>query len=160
MPVIALTQEMGSLSKDVALRLAETANLQVMRHEVVDNIAGRMKVDTSLINRLRGGKAGLRERFYATCAPEDADRAMGLLRRQSETPFVERTPLRAWPSAPSSYVVCAEDRAVVPAWSRRAARERLGIEPVELAGSDHSPFLGRPGELAELLVALANGSGT
>jgi cytidylate kinase len=63
MPVIALTQEMGSLAKDVAVRLGEMAGLQVMRHEVVENIAGRMHVETSLINRLRGGKAGLRERL-------------------------------------------------------------------------------------------------
>lgn len=63
MPVIALTQEMGSLAKDVALRLGEVAGLQVMRHEVAENVAGRMQVETSLIHRLREGKAGLRERL-------------------------------------------------------------------------------------------------
>jgi cytidylate kinase len=63
MPVIALTQEMGSLAKDVALRVAETGNLTVMRNEVVDNVAGRMHVPASLIRRLREGKAGLVERL-------------------------------------------------------------------------------------------------
>ncbi|MBC5767677.1 cytidylate kinase family protein [Ramlibacter albus] len=63
MPVIALTQEMGSLAKDVAVRLGETAGLAVTRHEVVENVAERMQVPTSLINRLRGGKAGLVERL-------------------------------------------------------------------------------------------------
>jgi cytidylate kinase len=63
MPVIALTQEMGSLAKDVALRLAEEANLAEMRNEVVENVAGRMQVAPSLIRRLREGKAGLLERF-------------------------------------------------------------------------------------------------
>jgi cytidylate kinase len=63
MPVIALTQEMGSLAKDVALRLAEIGKLSVMRNEVVDNVAGRMQVPASLIRRLREGKAGLVERF-------------------------------------------------------------------------------------------------
>lgn len=63
MPVIALTQEMGSLSKDVALRLAETAGLAVMRNEVVDNVADRMQVPASLIRRLREGKVGLVERL-------------------------------------------------------------------------------------------------
>ncbi|MFN7196411.1 MAG: transporter, partial [Hylemonella sp.] len=62
MPVIAMTQEMGSLAKDVALELAATMNLAVMRHEVVDHVAGKMHVSTSLINRLREGKAGLIER--------------------------------------------------------------------------------------------------
>jgi hypothetical protein len=63
MPVIALTQEMGSLAKDVALRLAEIGKLAAMRNEVVDNVAGRMQVPASLIRRLREGKAGLVERL-------------------------------------------------------------------------------------------------
>lgn len=63
MPVIALTQEMGSLSKDVAMRLAEVAGLAVLRDEVVDNVAERMQVAPSLIRRLREGQAGLVERL-------------------------------------------------------------------------------------------------
>lgn len=63
MPVIALTQEMGSLAKDVALRLAEVAGLAVMRNEVVENVAGRMQVPASLIRRIREGKAGIVERL-------------------------------------------------------------------------------------------------
>ena len=63
MPVIALTQEMGSLAKDVAERVAEVAGLAVMRNEVVDNVAERMHLPTSLIRRVREGKAGLVERF-------------------------------------------------------------------------------------------------
>lgn len=62
MPVIAMTQEMGSLSKDVALELASALNLAVMRHEVVDHVAGKMHVSTSLVKRLREGKSGLIER--------------------------------------------------------------------------------------------------
>ncbi|MDH5205132.1 MAG: cytidylate kinase family protein [Hylemonella sp.] len=62
MPVIAMTQEMGSLAKDVALELAASMKLAVMRHEVVDHVAGKMHVSTSLIKRLREGKAGLVER--------------------------------------------------------------------------------------------------
>jgi cytidylate kinase len=63
MPVIAMTQEMGSLAKDVSLRLAETMGLAVMRHEVLDHVADKMNVPKSLIGRLRGGKAGLVERL-------------------------------------------------------------------------------------------------
>lgn len=44
MPVIAMTQEMGSLAKDVSLQLAETCGLAVMRHEVLENVANRMHV--------------------------------------------------------------------------------------------------------------------
>lgn len=63
MPVIAMTQEMGSLAKDVSLQLAQTAQLAIMRHEVLENVAGRMHVPGSLISRLRDGKAGLVERL-------------------------------------------------------------------------------------------------
>ena len=63
MPVIAMTHEMGSLAKDVALKLAEADGLAVMRHEVLENVAGKMHVPTSLIRRLREGKAGLVERL-------------------------------------------------------------------------------------------------
>ena len=63
MPVIAMTQEMGSLAKDVALQLADTLGLALMRHEVVERVADRMNVHKSLLSRLRGGKAGLVERL-------------------------------------------------------------------------------------------------
>jgi len=63
MPVIAMTQEMGSLAKDVALQLAQSLGLSVMRHEVIDHVADKMHVPKSLIGRLRGGKAGLVERL-------------------------------------------------------------------------------------------------
>lgn len=62
MTVIAMTQEMGSLAKDVALELANTMNLSVLRKEVVEHVAGKMHVPRSLINRLREGKAGFIER--------------------------------------------------------------------------------------------------
>lgn len=63
MTVIAMTQEMGSLAKDVALQLAQALDLGVMRHEVLDHVADKMDVSKSLIGRLRGGKAGLVERL-------------------------------------------------------------------------------------------------
>jgi cytidylate kinase len=63
MPVIALTHEMGSLAKEVALMLAQQGQLPVMRHEVLEGVAGKMHVPTSVISRLREGKAGLVERM-------------------------------------------------------------------------------------------------
>jgi len=65
MTVIALTQEMGSLAKDVAARVAGELGLALMRHEVVDSVSTRMHVPTSLINRLREGQAGTIERMRA-----------------------------------------------------------------------------------------------
>ncbi|MFN4361135.1 MAG: cytidylate kinase family protein [Hylemonella sp.] len=68
MAVIAMTQEMGSLAKDVATELAAAMNLTMLRHEVVDHVAGKMHVSSSLIKRLREGKAGLIERATADTA--------------------------------------------------------------------------------------------
>ncbi|MEO5696002.1 MAG: cytidylate kinase family protein [Burkholderiaceae bacterium] len=65
MPVIALTQEMGSLAKDIAIRLADEMKLAMLRHEVVEHVASRMHVSKSLITRLREGKAGMIERARA-----------------------------------------------------------------------------------------------
>lgn len=102
-----------------------------------------------------GGVPGLRARFFNDCTDADADWAMAHLRRQALKPFTEITPLRQWPPVPSAYVICTEDHACNPDWARRAIRDRLGVEPVELTGSGHSPFLSRPVELARLLVSLA-----
>ena len=46
------------------------------------------------------------------------------------------------------------DQAINPAWSRRAAAERLGVEAIELDTS-HSPFLSQPKALAQVLDGLA-----
>jgi hypothetical protein len=48
-------------------------------------------------------------------------------------------------------IVGSLDRAIRPDWSRRASRELLGVEAVEI-GTAHSPMLARPAELADLLV--------
>jgi cytidylate kinase len=63
MPVIAMTQEMGSLAKDVAVQLAQSLKLDVMRNEVVEHVAEKMDMHKSAIRRLREGKAGFMERL-------------------------------------------------------------------------------------------------
>jgi cytidylate kinase len=65
MAVIAMTQEMASLGKDVALGVAEALGLQLVRHEVGDMVAGRMQVKKSLIRRIREGKASRIEKWSA-----------------------------------------------------------------------------------------------
>ncbi len=65
MAVIAMTQEMATLGKDVALGVCEALGLQQVRHEVGDVVAGRMQVKKSLIRRIREGKAGAVERWAA-----------------------------------------------------------------------------------------------
>lgn len=63
MPVIALTQGMGSLAQDIAEQLAAELQLSTLQHEVAERVAEKMHVSRSLINRLRGGKAGTIERL-------------------------------------------------------------------------------------------------
>lgn len=65
MAVIAMTQEMATLGKDVALGVCEALGLEQVRHEIGDIVAGKMHVKKSLIRRLREGKASAIERWAA-----------------------------------------------------------------------------------------------
>jgi pimeloyl-ACP methyl ester carboxylesterase len=94
------------------------------------------------------------ELFYHDIPAATARWATQRLRPQSYRVMAEKTPLVEWPDVPRASIVCREDRAINPDWVRDAARERLGVEAVELAGG-HSPFLSRPAELAKLLDSLA-----
>lgn len=94
-----------------------------------------------------------RTSMYHDCSPEDAAWAFARLRRQSPRGSQVPHPLNRWPDVPSSYVLCTEDRLIDPVWSRRAARQRLDTEAIELPGS-HSPFLSQAVRLAEVLDAL------
>jgi pimeloyl-ACP methyl ester carboxylesterase len=99
-------------------------------------------------------EAAARDVFYHDCVPDDVRWAFRHLKRQAAPPRREPCPLSAWPSAARAYILCREDRALSPDWSRRAARERLGVEPIEMDGS-HSPFISRPAALAAVLDRLA-----
>lgn len=106
MPVIAMTSEMGSLGKDVALQLAQTLGLAVMRHEVIERVADSMNLPKSLISRLREGKAGLVERLttdHRSVALYTADELFALADRGNVV-------LRGWGATcllrPVPHVVC------------------------------------------------------
>jgi pimeloyl-ACP methyl ester carboxylesterase len=88
--------------------------------------------------------------LFHDCPPEVARDAFRRLRPESGVLGSEVTPLQAWPDVPYSYIVCTDDRTATPAWATRAARERLGVEPIEIPGG-HCPFLSRPKRLAEAL---------
>lgn len=83
--------------------------------------------------------------------------------------FRPRWPLQAaaalrpqyWPDPPEldvrahprAYVLCRDDEFAPLEWSRWAARELLGVEPVELPGG-HFPMLEQPAALADALERL------
>ena len=81
MPVVAITREMGSLGKDVAAGLGEALGVPVLYHEVIDNLADRMRLRKSHVIRLLDGKAGLLERLgtdKTSMAIYTADEIIGL----------------------------------------------------------------------------------
>jgi pimeloyl-ACP methyl ester carboxylesterase len=92
--------------------------------------------------------------FYADCDADVARSAVARLRPQGRRASTDVCPLEAWPDVPPVSIVCTEDAAVGLDWARRTARERLGVEPIELPGG-HSPFLSRPALLAETLLEVA-----
>ena len=129
MTVIALTEEMGSLATDVADHLATDLGLAVMRHEVIDNVSTRMHVPTSLINRLREGKAGTLERLRA----DKASLAVYMTEEVLEVAARGNVVLRGWGATcllrTVPHVVCVR---VTRPFAQRVAwlREQLGADDI------------------------------
>jgi cytidylate kinase len=63
MPLIAMTREMGSLGKDVAAGIAEQMNRKVVYHEIIDQLADKMRLRKSHVERFLDGRAGFWERM-------------------------------------------------------------------------------------------------
>ncbi len=93
--------------------------------------------------------------FFHDVPPDVVAEAMaGEERYPSDRSFAEPWPATHWPDVPTVVLQGLDDRLFPPAFTRRVARERLGVEPVEMPGG-HLLALSRPGELARRLVALA-----
>ncbi|MEU6111084.1 alpha/beta hydrolase [Streptomyces albidoflavus] len=85
--------------------------------------------------------------LYGDCPAPLARRAVGLLREQGPGCGRGVPERQGWRTTPSTYVVCARDRAIDPGVQRRMAA-RCG--EVREWPTGHSPFVGRP----ELVVGL------
>jgi pimeloyl-ACP methyl ester carboxylesterase len=93
--------------------------------------------------------------LFHDCPPETAQWALTTRRMMyARRAYTEICPLERWPNVRSAYIMCADDRTVTPAWVRSAARQRLGVTPVELPGG-HCPHVSRPAQLAEALLAIS-----
>ena len=116
----------------------------------------QFRSDPSMMNPAWAGKNPSDDKValeftFHDCPPERLDwalstRVLFYAKRAMEDPC----PLKSWPAVPASSIVCAEDRTITPAWQRRAAREWLGVEPLELPGG-HCPNVSRPEALADIL---------
>jgi cytidylate kinase len=58
-----MTREMGSLGKDVAAAIADRLDKQVVHHEIIDNLASKMRLRKSHVIRFLEGKSGIWERL-------------------------------------------------------------------------------------------------
>ena len=63
MTVIAMTREMGSRGRDVAVGLAEELGLELVQHQMVEHVADKMHMRETSVNRFLEGKASLFERW-------------------------------------------------------------------------------------------------
>jgi pimeloyl-ACP methyl ester carboxylesterase len=91
--------------------------------------------------------------MFHDCVDDRLDRALASVRLFHPLKvYDEITPLRAYPDAPSTYVLGVNDRIIDPEWARRAVRIRLGIEPIEI-GTGHCPQNSQPELLAGILAA-------
>jgi pimeloyl-ACP methyl ester carboxylesterase len=91
--------------------------------------------------------------FFRACDPETARWAAARLRPQVWTTSQEITPLERWPDCEIVSIVCADDEVLAPDWSRRIARDVLGIDALELPAG-HSPMLTHSTELANALTGM------
>jgi alpha-beta hydrolase superfamily lysophospholipase len=92
------------------------------------------------------------EIFFHDVPSDVAQRAMARGRRQADAVGADPWPLPRWPDVATRFLLCRDDRMFLAGWMRGVVRERLGIEPDEIAGG-HCPALSRPRELAGRLEA-------
>ena len=90
--------------------------------------------------------------IYHDVPPALAEQARRYARDQSDTPGQAPWPLEAWPSVPTRFVLCTEDRFFPPEFMHRVVADRLGVVPDEIAAG-HAVALSRPRELANLLAS-------
>jgi hypothetical protein len=69
----------------------------------------------------------------------------------SEAAMAAPWPLAAWPDVETKFVLCTEDRFFPAELMRRLVRDRLHIDPDEIAAG-HCVALGRPKQLAGMLL--------
>lgn len=143
-------------------RLRRIVFLAAMLPEIGRSFLDQLRADPTMFQPGWVGKdpsiddAAAKHFLFHDCSPEVADWAMTTrIRLPLEKVAGEIYALRQWPDVASMYIVCSNDRTINPEWSRRAARERLGVQAIEIA-SGHCPYLSRPRELGDVLSQLGS----
>lgn len=91
-----------------------------------------------------------REILFTDVPQEDADHAIARMKPWSYVAVTERLTAAAWHNVPSTYIVCAKDRAVT-----NQGVMAVRATHVRLLPSDHMPLLSMPLALTDLIVEAA-----
>lgn len=131
MTVIAMTREMGTLGKEVALGLAEELGLGIVQHEVVEHVADKIQRPQSEVNRFLEGTA----RGLARWRIDAKDVAFYTAEEIVDIAAEGNVLIRGWGATyvlrPVSHVLCL--RVCAPlAFRTRVMMERLGIRDEEI----------------------------
>jgi pimeloyl-ACP methyl ester carboxylesterase len=103
-----------------------------------------------------GSDEAARRFMFHDCDPADLEWSLTTVRSfLPRVAYEEITPLTAWPSVQSSYILGRHDRIVNQEWARQVVPTRLGIEPRELE-TGHCPQNSRPELLAEILLEIVD----
>ncbi|MGN5392039.1 alpha/beta hydrolase [Streptomyces sp. JL7001] len=86
--------------------------------------------------------------LYGDCPEPLAAQAVGLLRAQAPGCGRGVPQHHSWKETPSTYVICAQDRAIVPGLQRTMAARCTDMREWQ---TGHSPFVGQPGLVVDLL---------
>jgi pimeloyl-ACP methyl ester carboxylesterase len=104
-----------------------------------------------------GGLTGNEDPYV--CFYHDVPRALAEEARErnhpSEAANAAPWPLEKWPTVPTRFVLCTQDRFFPPDFMRRVVAERLGMAPDEIAAG-HCVALSRPRKLTKLLGGYVN----
>lgn len=133
MTVIAMTREMGSLGKDVAIGLIDSLGLEIVHHELVErHLAERMNLGESAVHRFLEGRPSLLERWKIDSRRLSRYTAEEILERAAEGNVL----IRGWGAAQLlsdvQHVICV--RVCAPMASRIAEmKRRLAIDDDAIA---------------------------
>ncbi len=141
MPLIAMTREMGSLGKDVAAAISARLGKPVVHHEIIDQLANKMRLRKSHVIRFLDGKANIWERLTTdktSLSIYTADETLALAEQRNVGV------IRGWGSAhllrPVQHVICV----------RICAPMKVRVQRMmERLNTDDEPFVTHEIKLSE-----------
>ena len=90
--------------------------------------------------------------LFHDCDQPTRQWALGTLRLFNPGPAVyQHTPRLMPPAISCSFILPTSDRTLRPDWMRRAARQRLGVQPTEVSAG-HCPHVSQPEAVADILA--------